>query len=1084
MGVASIGWAIVSEEKQFLRTGVRIFPAGFDAINTGKESNSNDNRRVSRGMRRRIRRKADRKLLLRKNLEQLQWVPSSKHERDDAEVREWEMLDPYFLRHKALSEKVSLQELGRILLHLNQRRGFLSLRKSQDQSDSESKGILGEMDSLEKEIKQSGYETLGNYLYHLREQGLREDNNIPLLKLRGRYLRRLLTYKEFDLIWKTQKEFHPGVLTDKLRYGRKGQRENPIAVETPEKRIDGISLMEQFGLENLLFFQRRVYWPDSSIGLCQLEQPILFEQLKAEEKLSPDFKKERRELEKTIRRAPIADRRFQEFRMLCEVNNLRLTNDEIDSTEERKLTEEERAIALAYCKATLTPTLAGLKKKVSKHLKMNSVHSLHLNLEEGGRTGISGMKTDSTLSGGKVLDKKWKEFSEEQRNKIVEIIADTSLTDDDIDERLHELGFLNDIEVSKLMGVDLGSARGNLSVKALDKLLPFLRQGMRYMAKEKDGDSALHNAGYTRKDEQESEALNLLPRFDDPQYSFAQSITSPVVRRSLTELRKIVNGLIRQYGKPARIHVEMARDLKMPSLKRKEYNTKTRKREAERNKAKEELEKNGIVGNRDAIERYLLWKEQGELCAYSQKTISFSQLFNTGEVEVDHILPYSRSADNSYMNKVICYAAMNRAPNKGNQTPFEWLAESDPVAYDRIVDFAKNQFKGGSKLKKFTMKEIPNDFKSRDLNDTAWMSKAARSYLAQLYPLKEQYKVQGTKGMHTSILRDNWKLNGLLRNDGVELKSRDDHRHHALDAVIIALTNKARIDAVVKGMTYRQVEQEAKEEGKRFYRLKATLNEGHALGAPWKGFRESVKDSLNSIWISHRPKKKLSGALHKETYYGKTEEGRLVVRKPVSSLSKKDLSNIRDEFISELIQLHLKDGGSLDDEILMPSGVPIKKVRVLVDSAHLTIREGSPHETHVWSDRTHHVSIFSIDDETIIAKPVNLLEASNRSQGGESVYKNQTPIDFTEGEFLFHLSLGDTILCLEEGVEKLYVYKTMASTSGQMFFAEHNDATQGHKDPITNKSLLRTARASSFLKNFPSPQKVTVLPTGELRRAQ
>ena len=174
LGVASIGWAAVSEAEGKIDAGVRVFPPGLDAFGTSKEANANENRRTSRGTRRRIRRKAQRKLLLRKNLEILGWVPSSKHERDDAEVREWESLDPYELRSKAIKEQISLPELGRILLHLNQRRGFLSLRKSEEASaDKETKGILGEMSALATDIEQSGYKTLGNYLFHLREEDLK-----------------------------------------------------------------------------------------------------------------------------------------------------------------------------------------------------------------------------------------------------------------------------------------------------------------------------------------------------------------------------------------------------------------------------------------------------------------------------------------------------------------------------------------------------------------------------------------------------------------------------------------------------------------------------------------------------------------------------------------------------------------------------------------------------------------------------------------------------------------------------------------------------------------------------------------------
>ncbi|MGJ8660556.1 MAG: type II CRISPR RNA-guided endonuclease Cas9 [Bacteroidota bacterium] len=1080
MGVASLGWAVIAESEQKIDSGVRIFPAGLDAFGTSKESNANEGRRTARGSRRRIRRKAERKKLLRENLEAIGWIPSSKHEREDPEVHQWEGLDPYFLRAKALKEKVTLHELGRIILHLNQRRGFLSLRKSEDAgADNKTKGMLAEMTQLAEDINASGHKTLGNYLYQLREEDLMKHVHLgkkqARLRIRNRHLQRQLNHDEFDLIWTQQAKFHPDVLTDELRYGTTGKRDKPITVITPTSRNKDETLLKQFGLENLLFFQRKVYWPASSIGLCELEQPILFKHFKSENLLHSKFKKQREVSEKEIRRAPVSDRRFNEFRMLCEVNNMKVTVMTEPCPTERVLSKEERAIALDYAQTTAAPTLKVLKNKLAKYLKLESGAQLLLNLEAGGRTKFSGMQVDGLMRGNKGMGKEWDVLPEETKTRLVEILSAPENTDEDISVELAKYYSLTSEQKGKLLKVPFTNQRGNLCIKALEKLLPYLREGMIYMSSEKKGDSAMHAAGYLRRDEQSNDSYDILPRFDDPVLPYGQMINNPVVKRALTELRKVVNGVIRKYGKPRFIHIEMARDLKMSSKQREDYNKRSKGLEKERDSAKKELEGIGIIANRDAVERYLLWEQQGKRSAYNpSRSISLNKLFS-GDIEVDHILPYGRSADNTFNNKCICFREENA--EKSDRTPFEWLGH-DSERYDEIVQFAYRELQGGGKYKKFTLKEIPEGFTERDLRDTAWMAKAAMQYLACLYPSKEAHRVMGTKGGHTATLRDIWQINSLLRTDGIELKSRDDHRHHALDAVIIALTTPARIKEIVKSKRFEQSFRDAKEAGKHFYRLKAKVS---PLDLPWESFRQDLSNSLNAIWVSHRPRKKVSGPLHKETYYGKTSEGKLVVRKFVETLTNEDLSNVRDPQISRIIQQHLEDKKTLKDPIFMPSGTPIKKVRVLINRVHLTLRKNTPHKIHVQSEKTHHITIFSIGNNKCLVQATNMLEAARRLKSkDEKVYNSASPANYPEAEFMFHLSQNETIMVTDnKGTQKLFLYNTMNSNKGQMKFVSHLDARPSSGD---NKTKLFTAYGGSFLKNFPNPEKVLILPTGEVRR--
>jgi len=1054
MGVASIGWAAVSAESKWLDCGVRVFPAGVDNFNSSKEKHPNLDRRSARGMRRRIRRKAERKGIICIFLQELGWMPAEGLDRDA-----WYALDVYALRSRAISEKITLAEFGRIILHLNQRRGFLSLRKSETAADKETQGMLGSITELQREIDASGYRTLGNYLYHLYlERGL-------AVRLRNRHTRRSMLHDEFSLIWETQRAFHSD-LTDALRYGREGRQEYPTKVVKPIPRENGISLLEQFGIENLTFFQRKVYWPLNSIGRCELE---------------PEE-----------RRAPVADRRFQEFRMLQEVNNLRLIDNSVPGIPmERKLTAEERQEVIDYLYGRKEAKLSDLKKHLCKQKKFReslpeSPDQITFNLESGGRTKISALATDQLLA--KAYGKCWETLDEAKRNEIADALLAPAATDDDIRAALEAIGEVSPVQIDCLLGVSLPSSYGHLSIKALEKLLPHMRSGKLYMARD-EGDSAMHAAGYRRRDEHEVKEIALLPSFlsllnpDSPDHDpFQAEINNPVVLRSLTELRKVVNGIIRKYGKPERIHLEMARDLKMSPKQRNEHQKRIRDFEKEREEAAQELEMLHIVPNRDAIELYRLWKEQDHVCIYSGRSISSADLFS-GDLDIDHVYPYSKSADDSMANKVLCFAKENR--EKGNRTPCEWLAESNPDRFEQVLQRAKKLPR--NKYKRFLAREVPEDFVNRDLNDTAWMSRAARQYLARLFP--RPHHVLGVKGAHTAMLRDQWELHSLLRDDGLNLKNREDHRHHALDAIVIGLCDQCAIQHLTAACRFELRRREARESGKRIYHL---LTTGGGLDAPWEGFREAVQTALNGIWVSHRAQHKISGPLHKETNYGKTDDGKLVVRKAVQSLSEKEVEGICDVSIRKIVQEYIaRNGGDVtalkaiptDNPLTMSSGIPIRKVRTAVPYSHFTIREGTPHATHVQSAATHHFSIFALGDGKYHFEPVTLFEAFRRLKAKETVVQRRYTKMPPEAEFLFYLCAGDSMMATIDGQDVLFVFNTMAVTSKQVWFAYHTDAAKAHKPERTNKSILRSCTEGTFEKNFPNARKVTVLPSGEVRHA-
>jgi CRISPR-associated endonuclease Csn1 len=232
LGPSSIGWAVVIEnEGRILATGVRVFPEGVDRNQQGGEVSKNEQRRIARGIRRQVARRARRKRLFRQALVKagllpdVATLPADDPRRVAWEREQFQQADPYDLRQRALTERLQLHEIGRVLLHLCQRRGFLSNRKADRARKKENSDLLKEISTLATDL---GDRTLGQYLADLQA-------NDPQARLRGRHTRRDMYEQEFDTIWTAQRRYHPTVLTDQLKYGSVGRQTYPRGSTPPGK---------------------------------------------------------------------------------------------------------------------------------------------------------------------------------------------------------------------------------------------------------------------------------------------------------------------------------------------------------------------------------------------------------------------------------------------------------------------------------------------------------------------------------------------------------------------------------------------------------------------------------------------------------------------------------------------------------------------------------------------------------------------------------------------------------------------------------------------------------------------------------
>jgi CRISPR-associated endonuclease Csn1 len=1003
LGSNSIGWALVDEARtSIVAAGVRVLPEGVDRDQQGGEKSKSQTRRDARGARRQTARRARRKRKLRELLATYGLLPSNADDLERVLVA-----NPYQLRFRALDETIQPHEIGRVLLHLNQRRGFLSNRKTDRSRERETKGMLAEMSDLANAIERTGSRTLGEYLART-DADFEHASSSDSDRIRRRHTRRDMYEHEFETIWAVQSGFQPSLLTDELRQQ----------------------------VRRIIFFQRDIYWPRSVVGHCELEPGK--------------------------RRCPRAHRAAQRFRILQEVNNLRLLDPR--TRDERSLTPKERTALIDYlCKAKQR-TFDQIRKK------LGLAEDVRFNLERGERGKLKGHETDAALGSRGGLGTRWNELPAETRDAIVDVLVNEEREDRAV-RRLVEDCDLGQEEGERALGVNLPDGHMNFSREAITRLLPHLERGLLLMADDASN-SALHAAGYLRPDERVVAQRDFLPPGPD--------LPNPIVRQALVEVRKVVNAVIREYGKPDRIHIELARDAKKSFEQRREIRIANAKRRKEREGYAAAIEKLRAKPTRAAVNRYMFWREQDQDCVYCGQKIGLAQLFTDGEVDVDHILPRWRSLDNSLPNQVVCHRKCNAA--KGDRTPREWLEELDAERYERVLRVVEKL--PYNKRRRFQQKDIVLDyFVERQLRDTAYISRRVTQFLRCL-----GMPIVCSRGQMTADLRHWWGLDTILDPEGRGEKNRADHRHHTVDAVVIALIDHKRLHALANAR-------------------------GKDVRLPWPALRDDVARAIADINVSHRALRRLSGGLHEDTFYGPTlkpwntgsdsyrpwagewteGEGAFVRRKPVTEIkNRKHLDKVRDGAIRQILRNHLLAQGIDPDQPgrfpgiafkgektpRMPSGVPIKKVRMIEESETFRPVSERRYFQYVKPGNNHHIVYRAVgkdDDEKWTAEVVTMWEAAVRARTGRAVIDRS---DNDRGRFVMSLSIGEMFqIDGDAGRRLLCVVQKMRQDDRRVNYKLHTDARPA--DEVKKDNLSVSPKKIQEC----NARKVTVNPLGRIRRA-
>ena len=581
----------------------------------------------------------------------------------------------------------------------------------------------------------------------------------------------------------------------------------------------------------------------------------------------------------------------------------------------------------------------------------------------------------------------------------------------------------------KLCLIEFEPGHSNLSLKAINKLLPYLEKGMIYS-------DARQAAGYDYEDK------DIIIREKLP---IPPETANPIVNKGLHELRRVVNAIIKEYGNPDAIRIEMARDLEMNTKRYQKYMEQIKKNENANKEAQKKFQKLELgkeYASRDQAIKFRLWKDQDGRCAYSVRNISLEQVFSA-DTETDHILPFKKSLDNSYMNKVICFAAENS--DKGDKTPIDKWGGDDKKWTQITQSISRWNKSLKSKVERFYQTE--NDLQKRDfiesqLNDTRYISRLAKDYVRQLGG-----DVSVTKGVVVSEIRHQWGFNTLLGE--TNKKERTDHRHHAIDAVVIAATSRSLYQKAVK-----QIKQD-------------TLN----IDPPYSNIRNELNDKLKHVIVSHAPQRKLSGGLHEETGAGYIEKhGGLVYRKILND--QLNPSKIVDETIKNIVLEHIsnyntaKEAFSNDITVFHKDGkTPIKRVRVL--QSKITKKElmekkfgvkDKSEKIFKWMTfgNTHHVEIIRHKETgKIKGEFVTMMEAHRRAMTGtnSAIKRNVIREEIVktdhgkEYKFEMVLHINDMVSIMNEDGERNYYRVQKLDKEGNIKITFHADAHKTEEIP-------------------------------------
>lgn len=898
IGTSSVGWAVLDLDKERIHDlGVRIFERPEDPQNGDSLAKP---RRDARSARRRIKHRRQRLNQLKQFFVDQNILTKNQVEKVLDYKSDFNKLDIYALRSKALTEELSPEELLKVLYQIAKRRGFKSNRKVVEESDKEGGCVTSALKTNEKFLADNNYTTVGEALsrdekFAPHKRNKRDDYTNSFA--RDDFL------CELEAIIKIQRNYAlknvPKQAINEMIYGiDDGQVTN----------VNAIMYQRPFMTKELI---------EKMVGECTFE--------------------------KDEKRAPKASYSFEVFRLASDLSHLIFIPRDASKRQakrenlEVRLSPEQisKVIDVAKSQKNLTYKKVRSTAGISEDYVPKDVRGKKKEGDEFGEDNtFGGLKAYNDIrSALRALPEDWAKIDNESAINQIAYILTTQKADEGIRDELNLLPISNKAKeaIVKIKPTNFKTF-GHLSIKALQKITPHILEGMTY-------DKACEAAGYDFKKQSAS----------------LEQITNPVVKRAITQTLKVVRAIERKYGKPYFIKVETARDLAKDFKDRKAIENENKENKARNQSIIQTLNENGVVTpTGQQIIKVKLYREQNGVCLYSGKPIDFeTMLHDDNAYQVDHIVPFSRSNNDGMTNKVLVLTEENQ--KKGNQTPFEYFGADekrwkefaarvesiyktrDVKTSDKAANAINYKYNGYAMKKKqnLLLQDYKNDsWNVRALNDTRYITRFIQNYLRQNVDFaegEEKQRVIAPNGTTTAYLRKRW---GLAKDRA------EDVLHHAKDAAVVAaidqkIVMQANLYAKrheIKALLAETKTMEEKtdkltgeitdeDEFDKAQRRKATilvLSSKH-FPQPWDNFgKEVMKRTLNTdiatlqnelrglenyddefrlsikpIFVSRMPRRKATAQAHKETIRSpKVKDGdQRTVRMPLSKIKRKDVEN-------------------------------------------------------------------------------------------------------------------------------------------------------------------------------------------------
>jgi CRISPR-associated endonuclease Csn1 len=1073
IGITSVGWAVLCNNKdgepfKIERLGVRMFEAAEVPLQKGqrKKNQKSDSgslavaRREARGSRRVIRRRCHRKERIKQLIatsgimtkDELAALFSDTHPKGQSEGK-----CVYELRVEALNRLLTKEETVRLLIHFAQRRGYKSNSKSEEAKNGEETGkVKLAISENERRMQVGGYRTVGEMLW-LDECFKRTDPD-------GR-----MTLDVHNRPDEYKVSISRDMLADELGKIFKEQR-----------RLGNSWLTEDFEAKYRTIWASQRSFDEGPGGNSPYGGNLI------EKMFGPCT------LEPGQTQAAKASYTAEYFRLLQFANNLKLAGNGLPA---EPLDDDQRKALMDYVMSSPGITYAQLRKKLGlrKDQYFNSLSYGNKTLAAVEKKKLGQMtfyhelrKALDTVAVGAIQT-----FSPEMLDQIGYILTifksdekrRTALQEAGVDERY--IDALLTLSATKTV---------NLSLAALKKLIPYLEQGDSYY-------DACKKAGYHSQNTSRSEKLTI---------RMASDIKNPVVLRAVSQTIKVINAIVREYGQPEVVRIELAREMGKSREERDQIKKQQDKNAEQNNECREQItELKETVSGQDIV-KFKLFQEQDGICLYSGSPMEIGRLFEHGYAEIDHIIPYSISLDDSYSNKVLVLKKENQ--DKGNRIPYDYLGQDEArwQAFETRVDTRiRDRRKKSNLLLKSLSDGQKEGFRQRNLTDTQYITRLVKNLISDNLQFNEtgnfkpSMRVQAVNGSITAQVR---KRLGLDKN-----RSNGD-LHHAQDAAVIACITPEMVQKITRHAQRQEFSRSQQgyidyETGEIMTRDAFNAKYAPRFPEPWPQFRQELEarlsddpaeelrclrlptyddpDEIKSVFVSKMANHKVTGAAHKETIYSGKMDGCIVSKTSLQDLKLDKNGEITgyyqpqdDRLLYNALRERLRSAGgdgkaAFAEPFYKPtrSGKPgplVKSVKTWKKSnVNVPIRKGLAGNGNMVR-----LDVFHVEGDGYYYVPIYAADTVKKELPNRAIIAHKTPNEWKimeDKDFLFSLYPGDLIrvkknsgfdLNLSEGAtgelkrkvtDYFLYYRGINSSTGAFVVTTHDERYR--KEGLGGKTL-------------------------------